>query len=82
MAELSPNPRLSGPTSTVGASGPWALLRLLDKGRLVSTATPGRTSVEFQFDGRRALLDIGSGSQPHPFNSDLLKGFRCPGRMG
>ncbi|KAI1690850.1 intracellular multiplication and macrophage-killing domain-containing protein [Ditylenchus destructor] len=82
MAELSANPRVSGPTSTVGASGPWALLRLLDKGRLVSTATPGRTSVEFQFDGRRALLDIGSGSQPHPFNSDLLKGFRCPGRMG
>lgn len=82
MAELSANPRVSGPTSTLAGSGPWALLRLLDKGRIVNTATPGRVGVEFQFDGRRALLDIGAGSQPNPFNSDLLKGFRCPGRRG
>lgn len=79
-AELSANPRVSGASSTMRASGPWALFRLLEKGRIVSTATPGRMSVEFQFDGRKALLDINSGSQPNPLNSDVLKAFRCPGR--
>lgn len=82
MAELSANPRISGPTSTILQQGPWALFRLLEKGRLVQTATPGRLSVEYSFDGRKALIDIGTGSQPNPLNSDLLKGFRCPGRAG
>lgn len=80
MAELVANPRISGATSTVMVSGPWALFRMLDKGRIVGGATPGRTSVEFSFDGRKALLDISSGTQPNPLNSDVLKGFRCPGR--
>lgn len=80
MAEITANPRVSGPTSTVLASGPWALFRLLEKGRIVSTATPGRLSVEYAFDGRKALIDISSGSQPNPLGSDVLKGFRCPGR--
>ena len=80
MAELAANPRISGATSTVSTSGPWALFRLLDKGRIVVAATPGRSTVEFSFDGRKALLDLSSGSQPNPLNSDLLKGFRCPGR--
>lgn len=80
MAELVANPRISGATSTVMVTGPWALFRLFDKGRIVAGATPGRTSVEFTFDGRKALLDISSGTQPNPLNSDLLKGFRCPGR--
>ncbi|MGF6346340.1 type VI secretion system membrane subunit TssM [Variovorax sp. W2I14] len=80
MAEITANPRISGPTSTLLASGPWALFRLLEKGRIVNTATPGRLSVEYSFDGRKALIDINSGSQPNPLNSDVLKGFRCPGR--
>lgn len=80
MAELVANPRISGATSTVMVNGPWALFRLLDRGRIVNGATAGRTSVEFSFDGRKALLDISAGTQPNPLNSDVLKGFRCPGR--
>jgi type VI secretion system protein ImpL len=80
MAEITANPRISGATSTILTSGPWALFRLLEKGRIVNTATPGRLSVEYAFDGRKALIDINSGSQPNPLNSDVLKGFRCPGR--
>jgi type VI secretion system protein ImpL len=80
-AELSANPRISGPTSTLLASGPWALFRLLERGRITDTATPGRISVEFSLDGRKVLLDISSGSGPNPLNSDVLKGFRCPGRV-
>ncbi|MDB5829489.1 MAG: type secretion protein IcmF, partial [Variovorax sp.] len=80
MAEFVANPRVSGATSTLMTSGPWALFRLIDKGRIVNGATLGRTGVEFTFDGRKALLDISSGTQPNPLNSDVLKGFRCPGR--
>ncbi len=77
-AELIANPRLSGTTSTLRTTGPWALFRLLERGRILSTATSGRVNVEFVFDGRRALLDVGAGSQPNPLNSDMLRGFRCP----
>ncbi|MDB5895269.1 MAG: type secretion protein VasK, partial [Rhodoferax sp.] len=79
IAELIANPRVSTPTSTLQVTGPWALFRLIEKGRVVTTATAGRTSVEFVFDGRKALLDVSSGSQPNPLNSDVLKGFHCPG---
>lgn len=79
-AEITAQPRISAATSTASAQGPWALFRLFDKGRVVETATPGRLNVEYVFDGRKALIEIGTGSQPHPLNSDLLKGFRCPGR--
>ena len=78
-AELVANPRVSSSTSTLKASGPWALFRLMEKGRIVSTATLGRVNVEFLFDGRKALIDVSSGSQANPLNSDMLKGFRCPG---
>lgn len=80
MAEVTAQPRLSPATSTLLMQGPWALFRLLDKGRSVDSATPGRSEVEYVFDGRKALLELGTGSQPNPLNSDLLKGFRCPGR--
>ncbi len=79
MAELIANPRVSNASSTVQVTGPWALFRLMDRGRIVTTATSGRVSVEFAFDGRKALLDISSGTQPNPLNSDVLRGFHCPG---
>jgi type VI secretion system protein ImpL len=79
-AEITASPRVSRATSTSLTNGPWALFRLLEKGRIVNTATPGRLSVEYMFDGRKALIDINTGSQPNPLNSEVLKGFRCPGR--
>ena len=82
VASLSARPAISGTTSTVMVNGPWALLRLLDKGRLVPTATAGRISVELGFDGRKALLGISTGTRPNPLNSDVLRGFRCPGAGG
>lgn len=81
-AMLSANPRISNDTSTLMAQGPWALLRLFDKGRPVGTSTPSHTQLEFSFDSRKALLDVATGSQPNPLNSAVFKGFRCPGRAG
>ncbi|RQZ20775.1 type VI secretion system membrane subunit TssM [Burkholderia sp. Bp9031] len=80
--EITASPRIRPDTSTIAADGPWALMRLLQTGRVVETATPGRTRVAFSFDGRQAALDVVSaGSVANPLTSDVLKTFRCPSTM-
>ncbi|MBN3777673.1 type VI secretion system membrane subunit TssM [Burkholderia sp. Ac-20345] len=81
-AQITASPRVRPDTSTIATDGPWALMRLLRKGRVVEAATPGRTRVAFSFDGREAALDITSaGSVANPLTSDVLKTFRCPSTM-
>ncbi|WP_070106367.1 type VI secretion system membrane subunit TssM [Burkholderia plantarii] len=81
-AEITASPRIRPDTSTIAADGPWALMRLLQKGRVVEAATPGRTRVAFSFDGRQAALDVASaGSVANPLTSDVLRTFRCPSAM-
>lgn len=80
--EITASPRIRPDTSTIVADGPWALMRLLRKGQVVEAATPGRTRVAFDFDGRKAVLDVAStGSVANPLTSDVLKTFRCPTSM-
>lgn len=81
-AEITANPRIRPDTSTISAEGPWAFMRLMQKGHVVDTATPGRTRVAFDFDGRKAVLDISSaGSAANPLTSEVLRTFRCPSSM-
>jgi type VI secretion system protein ImpL len=81
-AEITANPRIRPDTSTLSTDGPWALMRLMKKGRLIETATPGRTRAEFDFDGRKAILDVAStGSVANPLTSNVLKSFQCPSSM-
>jgi type VI secretion system protein ImpL len=81
-AEITANPRIRPDTSTISTDGPWALVRLLQKGQVVETATPGRTRVALDFDGRKAVLDIANtGSVANPLTSDVLKTFKCPSSM-
>ncbi len=81
-AEITAKPRIRPDTSTLSADGPWALMHLLQRGRLIETATPGRTRAVFDFDGRQAVLDIASpGSVANPLTSDVLKAFHCPSSM-
>lgn len=81
-AQISASPNIRPDTATIAADGPWALMRLLRKGRVVEAATPGRTRVAFSFDGREAALDITSaGSVANPLTSDALTTFRCPSTM-
>ncbi|WP_309269060.1 type VI secretion system membrane subunit TssM [Azonexus sp.] len=80
QAELTANPRIRADTSVFRFNGPWAVFRLLEHGKIQPSATAGRVAVEFAPDGRRIVLDIGAGTQSNPLSSDLLRGFRCPGR--
>lgn len=81
MAEISAQPRIKADTSVVSVRGPWALLRLMERGRIVNSASSGRMAVEFLFDNRRAVLDVG-GSGVNPLTGTLLKSFGCPLRAG
>ena len=79
VAELTATPRIRPETSSITTSGPWALLRLMERGRVTDSATTGRAAVEFQFDGRRAVLDLNTGRLASPLTTDLLRSFKCPG---
>jgi len=77
--ELSAKPRVTTESSSVHLSGPWAPLRLLQHGRVTATASSGRSLVDFDFDGRHAVLEIGGGRKGNFLTGSLLRGFRCPG---
>lgn len=78
-AELLVQPRIKPDSFSLSARGPWAWLRLIERGKTVPGTQPGRQLVEFMFDNRRAVLEIGSAG-PNPFNSALLRNFVCPGK--
>ncbi|WP_090137938.1 type VI secretion system membrane subunit TssM [Limnohabitans sp. DM1] len=79
MAELHAHPRIKPDTSSVQLRGPWAWLRLVERGKVTSSAQAGRIAVEYLLDNRRAVLEFSSAG-PSPFNSALLRNFTCPGR--
>ncbi|WP_233873492.1 type VI secretion system membrane subunit TssM [Paraburkholderia adhaesiva] len=81
-AEITASPRIRPDTSTLAADGPWALMRLLHRGTVLESATPGQTYVSFDFDSRKTVLTLASpGSLPNPLTSDLLTTFHCPSSM-
>jgi type VI secretion system protein ImpL len=79
MAEITANPRIRQDSSTIITSGPWALFRLLNKGRIISSMSDSRHLVEFKFDDRRVVLEVSSSVD---FNlqsaNNPLRGFTCP----
>jgi type VI secretion system protein ImpL len=79
MVETYASPRIKSDTSGISLRGPWAWMRLIEKGKISPSASAGRHSVEFTFDNRRAGLEISSAG-PSPFNNATLRNFTCPGR--
>ncbi|CAJ0890733.1 hypothetical protein R77567_04212 [Ralstonia sp. LMG 32965] len=81
-AEITANPRVRPETSSLIANGPWAMMRVIAKGKLDNSASPSHFVAEYDFDGRKAKLDVNTGSQANPWTTGLLQGFQCPGRSG
>ncbi|MQR02093.1 type VI secretion system membrane subunit TssM [Glaciimonas soli] len=79
MTELTATPRIKPDTSTINTRGAWALFRLLERGKPLPNAANGRASIEYDFDGRKAVLEMNTGTLPNPLVSNLFKGFSCPG---
>ncbi|EHX6248656.1 type VI secretion system membrane subunit TssM [Salmonella enterica subsp. enterica serovar Mikawasima] len=80
MAEITASPRIRQDTSTLLTGGPWALFHLLDVGKVQETAVRGRQLVEYDFDGRRVVLEITAGRDFNPVSRELLQNFSCPAR--
>ncbi len=81
-AEITANPRVRPETSSLIANGPWAMMRVIGKGKLDNSVSPSHFVAEYDFDGRKAKLDVNTGSQANPWTTGLLQGFQCPGRSG
>ncbi|WP_066742093.1 type VI secretion system membrane subunit TssM [Cupriavidus sp. D384] len=81
-AGITASPRVRPDTSTLTANGPWALMRVIAKGTLAGSATASHFIAEYDFDGRKARLDVNTGSLANPWTTGLLQGFQCPGRSG
>lgn len=79
MAQLVAEPRVRPETSTLLVQGPWALFHLLERGKPVGAVSADRLIEEFNFDGRKAVLELSTGSLPNPLTTTLLRDFRCPG---
>jgi type VI secretion system protein ImpL len=79
VAEMAAHPRVRPDTSAIAANGPWAIFRMLDRGRIIQAASPDRVLVEYDFDNRKIVLEISTGGRQNPLSSRLLRNFRCPG---
>ncbi|MBV8503105.1 MAG: type VI secretion system membrane subunit TssM [Paucibacter sp.] len=58
--------------------GPWALLRLINQYEVQPSAQPERFTVLVNVDGKRAKLEIISGSAINPLRMREMQQFRCP----
>jgi type VI secretion system protein ImpL len=72
------DPPATAQAAPLDASGPWALLHLIDAGRLDTTPQPERYTLTFDSAGRKAVLELDATSVVNPFRRAPLEQFRCP----
>ncbi|KIG01709.1 type VI secretion system membrane subunit TssM [Caballeronia concitans] len=72
------DPASPAQSASFDASGPWALLHLIDAGRLDATAQPDRYRLTLDSAGRKAVLELDATSVVNPFRRAPLEQFRCP----
>jgi type VI secretion system protein ImpL len=73
------DPPLAGRAGGVQESGPWALPRLVSRGRVLPQAgTAGRYLLTFAFGDRQAVFDVRINGSTDPFALGMLQDFRCP----
>lgn len=72
--------RPAQPTGEVITSetGSWALLRLLEKGRLAATAQPEVFTLRLSASGHSAAYELRANTVDNPFDLEVFSGFSCP----
>jgi type VI secretion system protein ImpL len=71
-------PASGGQATVVEKDGPWALLRLLDTARVVSSGQPDKFRLVFTTPSGAATFDLNANSVRNPFTLSALRAFRCP----
>lgn len=72
------DPPSAGGPGAIQASGPWALFRLFDQGKLHQEGSAERYQVTWRSGERQGVFDIRAGSVQNPFARSVLRDFRCP----
>jgi type VI secretion system protein ImpL len=70
--ELTP-----APGAELKTDGPWAWMRMLDKGVLEPTPQAERFKLTYDIDGRKLVFDLVASSVNNPFRREALEQFRC-----
>ncbi|KAA1000985.1 type VI secretion system membrane subunit TssM [Paraburkholderia panacisoli] len=68
----------AGQRASFDASGPWALLHLVDAGQLETTAQADHFRLTFDSAGRKAVVELDAASVVNPFRRAALEQFSCP----
>lgn len=77
IASLTANPSIRPDTSINVVEGPWALLHLIDRGRVPSKSSSSY-AMDYSFDNRHAVLELTAGGLSGRQLTSLLRGFHCP----
>ncbi|MBV9749299.1 MAG: type VI secretion system membrane subunit TssM, partial [Acetobacteraceae bacterium] len=67
--------------TVVEKDGPWALLRLLDTGKVIPSGQPDKFRLVFTSPAGSATFDLNASSVRNPFTLSALRSFRCPARL-
>ena len=81
FAKVTIKPKRTATDAVVPAEGPWALFRLLDKGKILPTSEKDRFRVVFDQGGQTATFEIVAGSIHNPFYLTDSGNFQCLERL-
>ncbi|TFW31986.1 type VI secretion system membrane subunit TssM [Massilia horti] len=65
------------PSADLRTEGPWAWMRMLDKGVLESAPQAERFRLTYDIDGRKVVFDLVASSVNNAFRREALEQFRC-----
>jgi type VI secretion system protein ImpL len=72
---------LNGDNHRQEYSGDWAWMRLLDASNLEKGANSRQYLATFSVGSRKSEYQLTTKSSANPFNTTLLRGYKCPSRL-
>ncbi len=81
FAKVTIKPKRSATDAVIPAEGPWALFRLLDKGKILPTSEKDRFRVAFEQGGQTATFEVVAQSIHNPFYLAESGNFQCLERL-
>ena len=80
-ARVTITPADKGNADVLDFTGPWALLRMLDKAKITPTNQPDKFHIQFTDASGTASFDLTASSVRNPFSLAALRSFRCPPKL-
>jgi len=81
LVRVTLTPAGGGSGTVIERDGAWALLRLLDAGRVIPSGQPDRFRLVFSAPGGSVAYQLTASSVRNPFTMSALRAFRCPAKL-